>query len=320
MRSTRIAALLLLLVLLVGITGCQEQARRPEQNKNVKLAPEVTKYDKEPTISLYRKDTDSKENIKMEEYLKGVVAAEIGPKFPVEVLKAQAILARTMTLALLEYQGGTQGKHGTDASDDHTEFQAYDEKLITDNIAKAVDATRGQVLTYKGKFVYAFFHAASYKQTASIEEGFPKFKKWAADYIVPVKTDGLKMAPEKYTNWTVSVPASEVKEVMGSNADLAKIKVSQKGPSGRALMITAGEAKISALDLREEIGFDKLYSTMFSSIKLEGENVVFKGNGWGHGCGMEQWGANVMVTEQKKNARQIVDYYYPNTTLTTLYQ
>lgn len=77
---------------------------------------------------------------------------------------------------------------------------------------------------------------------------------------------------------------------------------------------------MSALDLREEIGFDKLYSTMFSSIKLEGENVVFKGNGWGHGCGMEQWGANVMVTEQKKNARQIVEYYYPKTTLTTLYK
>lgn len=314
----KITTFFVLLIFLAGISGCQSQARRPQPKGD--LAPEVTKYDKEPTISLYRKDDKSKEDIKLEKYIKGVVAAEIGPKFPMEALKAQAILARTMTLALMEYQGGTKGKHGTDASDDHTEFQAYDEKRITQNIAKAVDATRGQVLTYKGKFIYAFFHSASYEQTASIEEGFPKFKKWAADYIVPVKTDGLKKAPAKYRNWTVKIPASEVKEIMGENADLANIKIGKKGPSGRTLTIKAGEAEISALDLREEIGFDKLYSTMFSSIKLEGDNVVFKGSGWGHGCGMEQWGANVMAAEQNKSAQEIVKYYYPKTTLVTLYE
>ena len=55
-------------------------------------------------------------------------------------------------------------------------------------------------------------------------------------------------------------------------------------------------------------------------VHSNGKEVVFKGNGWGHGCGMEQWGANVMAAENKKNARQIVEYYYPNTTLTTLYK
>lgn len=318
MRGHKIIAFLLFIVLILGVTACQQQARRPQVKGD--LAPEVTKYDKEPTISLYRKDDKSKEDIKLEKYIKGVVAAEIGPEFPMEALKAQAILARTMTLALMEYQGGTQGKHGADASDDHTEFQAYDEKRITQNIARAVDATRGQVLTYKGKFAYTFFHAASYKKTASIEEGFPKFKKWAADYIVPLKTDGLKKAPAKYRNWTVKIPASEIKDIMGANADLTKIRIGKKGPSGRTLTIKAGGAEISALDLREEIGFDKLYSTMFSSIKLEGDNVVFKGNGWGHGCGMEQWGASVMATEQNKSAQEIVKYYYPKTNLTTLYE
>ncbi len=318
-RSKKLTAILLLLIFLAGITGCQSQARRPAAEKT-KLAEEVVKYDKEPTISLFRKADGSKEDIKLEKYVQGVVAAEVGQKFPLEVLKAQAILARTMTLALLEYQGGTRGKHGTDASDDHTEFQAYTEKKVDEDIIKAVDETRGQVLTYQGKFAYTFFHAASYKSTATIDEGFPKFKKYATGYIVPVKTDGLKAAPKKYTNWTVPVPASEIKKIMGANADLAKIKISKKGPTGRALVITAGPASISALDLREEVGFDKLYSTMFSSVKLQGKNVVFKGNGWGHGCGMDQWGASVMASEQNKTARQIVEYYYPNTTITTLYK
>lgn len=317
-KSQKLITVLLLLFFFLGIGGCQNQARRPVTDKD-KLTDEVVKYDKEPTISLYRKKADSKEDIKLEKYIQGVVAAEIGDKFPTEVLKAQAILARTMTLALMEYQGGTRGKHGTDASDDHTEFQAYNPDRINDKISKAVEETRGQVLTYKGKFAYTFFHAASYKSTANIEEGFPKFKKYAAAYIVPVKTDGLKAAPKKYTDWKVKVPATEIKKIMGGDAELSKIKISEKGPTGRALVITAGPAKISALDLREEVGFDKLYSTMFSSIKLDGDNVVFKGNGWGHGCGMDQWGASVMANEQKKSARQIVEYYYPNTTLTKLY-
>lgn len=84
-------------------------------------------------------------------------------KFPLESLKAQAIVARTMTLALLEYENGTRAKHGTDASDNHLEFQQYSEKQITGKISRAVDETRGQVLTYQGKFAYAMFHSLSKK-------------------------------------------------------------------------------------------------------------------------------------------------------------
>ena len=106
---------------------------------------------------------------------------------------------------------------------------------------------------------------------------------------------------------------------MGPGAgSLSDIKISKKGPSGRALTITAGKASIAAVDLRQNIGFDRLYSTNFS-ISLAGNNVVFKGSGWGHGCGMEQWGAYTMAQEGK-NARQIVEHYYPGTNWTRLYK
>ena len=52
---------------------------------------------------------------------------------------------------------------------------------------------------------------------------------------------------------------------------------------------------------------------------IEGNNIVFKGNGWGHGCGMEQWGAYAMAKEGKK-APAIVEHYYPNCHLVTLYE
>jgi len=324
---SKLASLLLITLLAssVWVTGCNNAAKKPDltptpgQKAQVPLAPEVAKITAEPTITLYRSATGAKEQLKLEEYLKGVVAAEIGPKFPMEALKAQAIVARTMTLALINYEHGA-GKHGTDASDDHTEFQAYDNKQITPEIAKAVEETRGQILTYNGKFVYAEFHSASPDMTASIEEGFPKLADKASDYIVPVPTDGLKNAPEKYRDWTVKVPKSTIMKIMGSKAgSLSDIKVGKKGPSGRALTVTAGSASIAGVDLREKVGFDKLFSTYFTSITLEGNNVVFKGKGWGHGCGMEQWGAFTMAQEGKM-AKEIVEHYYPGTMWTQLYK
>ncbi|MDD2586409.1 MAG: SpoIID/LytB domain-containing protein [Syntrophomonadaceae bacterium] len=318
-NKNKVAAVLLSIFLLISLAGCQPTSKKPTTPPQVKKAPEVAKYTQEPTISLYRTATGATQNLKLEQYLKGVVAAEIGPKFPMEALKAQAIVARTMTLALLEYENGTRGKHNTDASDDHTEFQAYDETKITDNISKAVEATRGEVLTYNGKFAYALFHAASKDKTASITEGFPKLAK-KAPYLVPVDTNGLKNAPAKYKNWTVKIPRSEVQAIMGSKAgSLNDIHISKKGPSGRAMTISAGQASISAVDLREKVGFDRLYSTALSSVKAEGNYIVFRGNAWGHGVGMEQWGTYTMAKEGK-NARQIVEHYYPKTMWTKLYK
>lgn len=327
MQKKKITALtlifLMIMTAMLSIAGCQPTAKKPKSMvPRSSLAPEVTKYKQEPTISLYRNATGTKQEIKLEQYLKGVVAGEIGPKFPLEALKAQAIVTRTMTLAIIEYENGTRQKHGTDASDDHTEFQAYNEKAITDKISKAVDETRGEVLVYKGKFAYALFSSFAGPKTASVEEGFPKLKnKYSASaYLKPVSTNGTKYAPAKYKNWTVKVPKSTIRNIMGSKAgSLNDIKISKKGPSGRALTISAGSATIEAAQLREAVGFDKLYSTLFSSITPQGNYIVFKGTGWGHGVGMEQWGAYTMAREGRK-ASQIVEHYFPGARWTKLYK
>ncbi len=104
-KFTTLLVLLVISAFIFSISGCQQPAKKPPA-KPVKMASEVKKYNKEPGISLYRTATGAKQQLKMEEYLKGVLAAEMNPKFPMEALKAQAIVARTMTLALLEYEMG----------------------------------------------------------------------------------------------------------------------------------------------------------------------------------------------------------------------
>lgn len=320
----RIWSILLIIAFAISLSGCAQLARKPEitplkEAKYSELADEVKKYKEEPTISLYRTKTHKTQNIKLEQYIKGVVAAEIGDKFPLEALKAQAIVARTMTLTLLEYEGGTRSKYNTDASDDHTEFQAYDETRITDKISQAVDETRGEILTYNGKFAYAMFSSVSNGKTASIEEGFPKLKN-KASYLVPVETNGIDKAPQKYQSWTVKIPRTTIQKIMGSGAgNLNDIKIADRGPSGRVLKVTAGSASITGVDLREEVGFDRLYSTQWESITPQGKYIVFKGSGWGHGVGMEQWGAYAMADEGK-NAREIIQHYFPNNKWYQLYK
>lgn len=324
-HNTKVIFSIILVLLLTIIAGCarQDAQKKPGQDKIAdpnSLSEEVKRYNQEPTISLYRTDTGKTENLKLEEYVKGVVAAEIGSKFPMEALKAQAIVARTMTLTLLEYEGGTRSKYNTDASDDHKEFQAYDNKRITDEISKAVDATRGQVLVNNGKFIYAMFHSVSKDKTADVTESFPELQK-RASYLVPVATNGINVAPEKYRQWTVKVNKAEIAKIMGIKSGiLNNIIVSSRGPSGRAMGIYAnnGEAVMSGVDFRKAIGYDKLYSTYITNMTIQGNDVVIEGSGWGHGAGMEQWGAYAMA-KQGKSAREIIEYYYPQAQWTQLY-
>ena len=128
--------LIILFVSLIFFSGCLGQERSPG-----------TKM-KEPTISLYIAASGETKQIKMEEYVKGVVAAEMTPTWPENALAAQAILARTFTLERMKEEGGVP-QRGTDASTDVEEFQAYDPDKINDAVSKAVEKHGEQWLNIK---------------------------------------------------------------------------------------------------------------------------------------------------------------------------
>jgi stage II sporulation protein D len=87
-RQPMTRLILLLMVLFLLLPGCRRQQPAP------KPAPQI----EEPVISLYLNETGQKKDMKIEEYLQGVVAAEMDTKWPVNALAAQAILARTYTM------------------------------------------------------------------------------------------------------------------------------------------------------------------------------------------------------------------------------
>ncbi|MFZ5945267.1 MAG: SpoIID/LytB domain-containing protein [Bacillota bacterium] len=313
-----------LIILLVGIvafgTACTGPQRKPQPEQ--KGSQEQAPQQKEPTISLYVAETGKKVDIALEEYLEGVVAAEMDVNWPLEALAAQAIIARTFTLEKIE-EGGVKAR-GTDASTNIEEFQAYDKERVTERVKEAVKRTRGEVVKHNNKLIKAWFHADGGGQTAaSAKEGLG-YTKQPTPYIKSVNDPGINITTEENKNWQVSFPLSAVKSAISqiSGKDpgaINSVTVAEKGPSGRATKIKFGETIVSGPALRLALGSDKLRSMLITDIGIDGDSLVIKGRGYGHGVGMSQWGARALA-EQGKSPEDIVRFFFKDIKIEKIYQ
>jgi len=266
----------------------------------------------EPVVSLYRHGTGERRTIPMEEYVAGVVAAEMDPRWPVEALAAQAVIARTFAVERLA-RGGVQRVHGTDVCDDPGHFQAYDPDAITPQVRRAVARTRGLVLTYGGELAQAFYHAHSGGYTATPREGVDF--RGEAPY--------LQARPDPYSGddmrWKAQVTAAEVRAAarrMG--VDVGQVfpaEVVARGPSGRALTFRFGGKEVPAARFRLELdGGMRIRSTLIDGMEVSGGRLVVSGRGFGHGVGLSQFGA-MRMARAGYDFRAILAFYYPGTVL-----
>ena len=306
--------LTILAVVILLITGCNQPAQRPDASDK--------KLKEEPVISLYMHETGETKEIGIEEYLAGVVAAEMDPEWPDEALAAQAILARTFTMKKIE-EGGVKAR-GTDASTNIEEFQAYDETRINDKVRQAVQRTRGEVVTYQGKYINGWFHADSGGKTASSAAEGLEFRQEPTPYITSVEDPGHEITVPENKAWTATFTVGEVQQAVaqatGSDpGPVTGIKVLKRGPSGRATSIQVNDKTLSAAALRLALGSEKLRSTLIEEPQLIQGQVVFKGKGYGHGVGMSQWGARALA-EQGKKAEEIVTYFFRDVKIETRWE
>ena len=267
----------------------------------------------EPTISLYIAETGEKKQVKMEEYIQGVVAAEMEPSWPMEALAAQAILARTFTLERMESTDGVPDR-GTDASTNVEEFQAYDPARINDNVRRAVERTKGEVVKHRGSYIKAWFFSDGGGITAaSAEEGL-SYTKEPSPYVHSVKDPGAELTVPENKAWTAEFTLNEVREAIRQTTgqdpgSVNQVKIEKKGPSGRAMTIRAGNTTVSGPALRLALGSEKMRSTLLTGIAVTGGKLVVSGKGFGHGVGMSQWGARALA-EQGKTPEEIIRYYF----------
>jgi stage II sporulation protein D len=242
----------------------------------------------------------------LESYLYGVIRLEVDPAWPPEALKAQAVAARTLALASL----GRFRREGYDVRDT-TEVQLYGGATSEDpRTNAAVDATRGILLVHDGKPIHAVYHADSGGQTEASEH------VWGVAYPYLRSVEDPYVAQSPYQRWTVVVPLAHLEDRLRaagfSVQGVSGVEVVRTSESGRAIVLrilsASGPLEIPGHRLRMLLGPNVLLSTRFT-LRVEGQNAVFEGSGWGHGVGLSQWGARGMALSGASFDR-ILRYYY----------
>ena len=263
--------------------------------------------------------------IELEDYLVGVVAGEMSASSEPAALQAQAVAARTFTV--LHMQGRAKCKSGCTVCDDHRCCQAYltDDELRSawgdhyeeylSVITSAVRSTAGLVVTFEGQPISALYHASSGPATESSEEVFAV----ALPYLVSV--DSFEGEAE-----IVSVqefPLSEVAAKLNSIYTEANIKIPLadndfsiwgRNDSGRVQLIQIGDSVITGSAMRAALG---LKSAAFT-VEHDDTTITFTCQGYGHGVGMSQVGANEMAKDGA-DFEEILAHFYTGTALARLY-
>ncbi len=251
----------------------------------------------------------------LEEYLAGAVKAEAGDKMPLEMLKAQAIVARTY--AAYHRQLNADRPYHIVAS---TLNQQYVGRVAPDSpVWSAVRQTDGQVLLWHGALFPAFYHTDSGGHT---EDPRVVFAATNMPALKPVRVDFRSGSP--YRNWRLELPLSDLAEMLIKAGmvvgRVVAVDVLERSGSLRvsrvAIRGSAGTVTLRGNDLRRLVGYDTLKSTLFA-VAVVGHTARFVGRGYGHGVGLDQWSAKAMA-DLGYSAQQIVGYYYPGAVLSTL--
>jgi stage II sporulation protein D len=251
----------------------------------------------------------------LDDYVAGVLRAEAGEKWPLEMLRAQAVVARTY--AAYHRSIATGKPYHILASTVHQQYAGR--VLPASPIWGAVRDTAGQVLLWEGEVFPAFYHTESGGYT---EDPRMIFAARNLPALKPVRCDFSAGSPHFY--WSLDLTVTALTDVLRKNSvdvgGVTAVEVAERTPSLRAAVVTVHGARSSARlrgnDFRRMVGYDTLKSTLFA-VAMDGEWAHFSGRGYGHGAGMCQWGAKGMA-EQGYAARKILEFFYPGTTLGSL--
>ena len=259
-------------------------------------------------VTIYRSETSTFEEIELERYLIGVVAAEMPALFHVEALRAQAVAARTYALRILahhDYLLDTVA-HQVFLDDDQLRERwgsDFDQHFAT--IEEAVMSTRGMVLIYEGELITPMFFAMSSGATENSEDVFAS----ARPYLRSVASGGY----EDQDNFAVEAPfeLAALREAFGNTSlSLEELEILEWTEGGNVAAIQIGDEVFTGREVRETLG---LRSAAFS-IEKRHERIVFTTYGHGHGVGMSQTGANVMANDGDDYVA-ILKHFYQNAEL-----
>jgi stage II sporulation protein D len=270
-------------------------------------------------VAVYRSSKSTIENVLLEDYLVGVVAAEMPADFNKEALKAQALTARTYIVKKMLSKDNLGVPKGAEVTD--TTFnQVYmndaeqrknwkaDYEWKKKKILDAVRSTSGQILTYKGEPIEASFFSTSNGYTENSEDYWSNKLPYLRSVPSPWDINSEKFTSKK--EFSVKDFEAKLGVKVGSSSKIGKITELTAGK--RVGKVDFNGKVLTGKDIRDKLD---LKSSDFSWIR-KGDNIIVTTKGYGHGVGMSQYGANGMAQEGK-NYKDIVKYYYKGVAITS---
>lgn len=259
------------------------------------------------------------DDLMLEEYLAGLINAEISSSWHIEAIKAQAVIARTYAL-YKKYDNNNPNSSGHYDLTSTNIDQVYEGASSEDSVARrAVWKTRGEVLTYKGEIALTVYHSNAGGRTEASADVWQS----AYPYLRSVKSPHDRNAPSY--SWDLDLSGEKLGEFLArigiKSGKVKSIKIKKKSSSGRIMLLEIkGKNKkvlVSGEDLRRAIGYGILRSTLFK-INKRGGSFHFMGKGSGHGVGLSQWGAKGMA-ESGAKYKKILRHYYNGTSIRKIY-
>jgi stage II sporulation protein D len=251
----------------------------------------------------------------LEDYLPGVVRAEAGEAMPIEMLKAQAVVARTYAAYHRELNAGKPYHLGAS-----TAHQQYAGAVGSASPARlAVQETRGQVLLWEGSLFPAFYHTDSGGHTEDPRVVYDTHKMPA------LRAVAVGFASESaHREWTLHLPLDDLAARLRRGGvpagRVVGLEVVERSGSLRATRIAVHGVRDTVVlrgnEFRRLIGYDVLKSTLFD-VAVDGAWARFAGRGYGHGIGMDQARAKTMA-DLAYPAAHILAYFYPGAVLAAL--
>lgn len=313
MKGKIFIAFMLGLITPIALALVLGQRENPPDAGTSPLSPTVPSQSVSQTTISVLNDQGEVEEMELEGYLVGVVLAEMPTSFPDEALKAQAVVARTYTV-----RRQSSGKHdegavcmepnccqGYRAVDAYLAGGGTDTEL--EKVRQAVEATRGQILTYDAEPIDATYFSCSGGMTEAA------VAVWGSDvpYLQAVESPGEEDSAH-YTQELTFSPEEFARMVGLARADSPEdwfTEVRYTDGGGVDSIAIQGQS-YRGTELRKALG---LPSTSFT-VTVEDGQIHITTRGFGHRVGMSQYGARAMA-QSGSDYSEILAHYYPGTQL-----
>jgi stage II sporulation protein D len=254
--------------------------------------------------------------VPLETYVAAVVSREAPPKFHPEALSAIAVAARTYAVGMAK--APRDPDYDLAASVEDQVFEGVDD--VAPPFREAAGATRGEVALYRGEPARTVYHSTCGGRTESAENA------WGGKdvpYLRDQPCDDCSGSPAY--RWEYRMSAAEghrVAQALGVRAGKElRFSIAAWTPSGRASRVriasTGVSRDVSAAEFRKAAGYARVRSLKME-ISAAAGGWIFRGQGYGHGVGMCQFGANGMA-RAGKGYREILARYYPGAAIAREY-